>query len=271
MSELLKSIFLGGIEGLTEFLPVSSTGHLIVFADMLNFNTPISSVFEVVIQSGAILAVCIAYFQKLYNAGRGFISGDPASRRFVAAILLAFLPAAVAGAFLHDFIKEVLFSPVVVAVALILGGVAIIAAERFYRPLPSVHAVEDLTPALSIKIGIAQCLAMIPGVSRSGATIIGALLLGVERKTAAEFSFFLAIPTMVGASTYDIWKNHVALTGDSLQTIIVGFISAFLVAWLVVRWFVAFVSTRGFTPFAWYRIAFGTFILAWMYSQGAIG
>ena len=261
---LLEAIPLGAIEGLTEFLPVSSTGHLIFFADVLNFNDPAGSVFEVVIQLGAILAVCVLYFKKLWAVLLGLFRRDAASWHFAIAVLLAFLPAAVIGVLLHDFIKEVLFSPYVVGVSLIVGGIVIMAAEHFYKADPHIHATEDFTPLLALKIGFAQCLAMIPGVSRSGATIIGALLMGVERKTAAEFSFFLAIPTMFGASAYDLYKGHAALTGDGMMAIAIGFVTAFITAMLVIKWFVNFISTHGFIPFAWYRIIFGIIILGWL-------
>lgn len=264
---ILNAIALGAIEGITEFLPVSSTGHLIFYSELLGFNSGRNSVFEVVIQLGAILAVCVVYFQKLIKVAQGTFSGDPAAWRFTCAILLAFLPSALAGMLLHDFIKSALFSPYVVAISLIIGGAVIIFVERFHQKSARIYAVEDFPPLLAIKIGLAQCLAMVPGVSRSGATIIGALLMGVERKTAAEFSFFLAIPTMLGASSYDLWKAKALLTTNDLQLILIGAISAFIVAWLVIRWFVSFVSHHGFTPFAWYRIAFGIVILSWIYAS----
>jgi undecaprenyl-diphosphatase len=251
----IVAALLGIVEGLTEFLPVSSTGHLILLDELLDFQGPPGHVFEIVIQLGAILAICVLYFSRLLNVVVG-LPGDPAARRFATAVILAFLPAAVIGVILHDFIKSVLFSPLVVCVALIVGGFAILVIERM-RPVPRIHAIEKFTPALSLKIGLMQCLAMIPGVSRSGATILGALLLGVERKTAAEFSFFLAIPTMLGATVYDLWKNRADLTFDGSMLIAVGFATAFVSALLVVKWFVNFVGRHGFSPFAWYRIAIG--------------
>lgn len=260
----LDAILLGAVEGLTEFLPVSSTGHLILVADFLNFESTSNNIFEVVIQLGAILAVCVMYFERLWQVVSRGAKGDPAAWRFIAAITLAFLPAAVVGVFLHDFIKQVLFSPLVVAISLIAGGVVILAAERWHRAPAQFHAIEDFTPRLAIQIGLVQCIAMIPGVSRSGATIIGGVLMGVERKTAAEFSFFLAIPTMLGAASYDLLSAQAELTTDIMLTLLVGSATAFVVAWLVIRWFVVFVSTHGFTPFAWYRIVFGGVILAWL-------
>jgi undecaprenyl-diphosphatase len=259
MSELFDVLLLGFIEGLTEFLPVSSTGHLILLEYLTGFEGPPGKVFEVAIQLGAILAVVVLYFRRLIrevvDAPR-----DPGARRFVMAVVLAFLPAAVIGVILHKYIKEVLFSPWVVSVSLIVGGIAILAIER-WRPPPRVARVEDFSPMLAIKIGFVQCLAMIPGTSRSGATIMGALLLGVERKAAAEFSFFLAIPTMFGAVVYDLYKNRDGLTFDAGVTIAIGFVVAFIVALFVVRAFIAFISKHGFAPFAWYRIALGTVML----------
>jgi undecaprenyl-diphosphatase len=251
---------MGIIEGLTEFLPVSSTGHLILLDELIGFQGPPGHVFEIVIQLGAILAICVLYFQRLWRVVVGLPS-DPGAQRFAMAVILAFLPAAVIGVILHDFIKSVLFSPIVVCVALIVGGFAILIIERM-RPVPRVQAIEKFTPRLSLEIGLMQCLAMIPGVSRSGATILGALLLGVERKTAAEFSFFLAIPTMFGATVYDLYKNRADLTMNGSLLIAIGFVAAFFSALLVVKWFVDFVGRHGFSPFAWYRIVVGTIGLA---------
>ncbi|HET6521518.1 MAG TPA: undecaprenyl-diphosphate phosphatase [Geminicoccaceae bacterium] len=255
LSTFLEAGFLGVLEALTEFLPVSSTGHLILFVDLIGFEGPPGQVFEVVIQLGAILAVCVAFAEKLLGVAFG-LPADPGARRFALVIVLAFLPAVVLGVLLHDFIKSVLFSPYVVCVALILGGVAILAIEHA-RPTPRTWTVEQFSPALALGVGLAQCLAMVPGVSRSGATIMGALLLGVERRTAAEFSFFLAIPTMLGAAAYDLWQNRDGLTADGGLVIAVGFLAAFAAALFVVRWFIGFVGRHGFALFAWYRIALG--------------
>jgi undecaprenyl-diphosphatase len=215
--------------------------------------------FEVVIQLGAILALLLIYTQRLLGVAAA-APCDPKARRFIASILLAFLPAAVIGALAHGFIKSVLFSPWVVAVSLIVGGVAILLIERA-RPQPIIHAIEQLPLGRALAIGFVQCLAMIPGVSRSGATIMGALLMGVDRRTAAEFSFFLAIPTMFGATVYDLYKNRDSLTLDGGIVIAVGFAAAFLAALLVVRAVIGFVARHGFAPFAWYRIALGTIAL----------
>ncbi len=255
----LQVLLLGVLEGLTEFIPVSSTGHLILMEAVIGFEGPPGQVFEIAIQLGAILAVVLLYFSKLWGVLVG-LPRDPAARHFAIAVLLAFLPAAAIGVVAHGFIKSVLFSPWVVAVSLIVGGIAILLIERA-RPQPVIHAIEQLPLGRALAIGFLQCLAMIPGVSRSGATIMGALLLGVDRRTAAEFSFFLAIPTMFGATVYDLYKNRGTLTLDGGLVIAVGFAAAFISALLVVRAVIGFVARHGFAPFAWYRIALGTVAL----------
>jgi undecaprenyl-diphosphatase len=216
-------------------------------------------VFEIVIQLGAIFAVCWAYRAKLLGVATGVFS-DPDDFRFVRNLLLAFIPAMVIGVFAHGFIKSVLFSPYVVVVSLILGGIIILAVER-NLPLARHHSVENFPPTLAVLIGLCQAVAMIPGVSRSGATIMGALMLRVDRKTATEFSFFLAIPTMLAATVYDLYKNWSVLSVDSTTVIAVGFLSAFVCALLVVKSVIAFISRHGFVPFAWYRIALGIVML----------
>lgn len=258
-----NAALLGLVEGLTEFLPVSSTGHLILLVDLIGFQGPPGRVFEVAIQLGAILAICVVYFRRLWDVATN-LGRDPRAMRFVVAILLAFLPAAVIGVFAHKFIKEALFNPTVVSVALVVGGVAILVIERFL-PTPRYHEVERFPATLALKIGFFQCIAMIPGVSRSGATILGALLLRVDRRTAAEFSFFLAIPTMVGATVYDLYKNWSSMTVDDGALIAVGFVVAFIAAALVVRTLVDFVGRYGFSPFGWYRIALGSAMLVWLH------
>lgn len=257
------AILLGLLEGLTEFIPVSSTGHLILLGEMLGFKGQAEDLFKVVIQLGAILAILVVYFNKLWDVLKGLFGRRAESYRFTAAILLAFLPAAVIGVFAHSYIKSVLFNPMVVSVALVVGGVIILLAEKL-RPPPQHFTVEEFPARLSLSIGFVQCLAMIPGVSRSGATIIGALLMGVERKAAAEFSFFVAIPTMLGAAVYDLYKNREVLEVGNIGMIAVGFVMAFLSALLVVRWLVDFVGRHGFTPFAWYRIVIGSIMLGWL-------
>lgn len=262
MNIFTAAVILGLIEGLTEFLPVSSTGHLIVFGDLMGFEGPPGKTFEIMIQLGAILALVVLYFRKLIGTLLGLPS-DPAARRFALSVLIAFLPAALMGAALYSAIKAI-FSPTVVAIALIVGGLVILVVENTGRQ--AVHFAADQIPLrTSLLIGLGQTLALIPGVSRSGATIISALLLGVERKAAAEFSFFLSIPTMTGAFVYSAYKNWAALSFDNASVIAVGFVAAFLSALAVVGPFLAIVSRTGFSPFAYYRIALGTFVLTLHY------
>ncbi|MGD9614488.1 MAG: undecaprenyl-diphosphate phosphatase [Alphaproteobacteria bacterium] len=258
-SLFVSAVILGIVEGLTEFLPVSSTGHLILAGTVLGFTGPASKLFHVVIQLGAILAVCWIYRERLFDAASGVLTEAPA-RRFVANIGLAFLPAAVAGALFHLFIKEVLFSPWVVAVSLIVGGFAILLIERV-RPRPRVHSIGCMPPRTALGIGLCQIVAMIPGVSRAGATIMGGLMLRVDRPTATEFSFFLAIPTMFGAAAYDLYESRAELSFDDGLIIAVGFVAAFVAALLVVRRLVDFVGRHGFGVFAWYRIILGSIAL----------
>ncbi len=255
----LQAAVLGLVEGLTEFLPVSSTGHLILLIDLLGFQGPPGKMFEIVIQLGAILAVVWIYRVKIFNVVRG-VFFEPAAQKFTLNLILAFLPAMVIGVFAYSFIKSVLFSPWVVSVALIVGGIAILIIERAQKTA-RYHAPEEIPWPKALAIGLFQCIAMIPGVSRSGATIMGALLVGVERRTAAEFSFLLAIPTMLAATVYDLYKNRDVLTTDNLSIIAVGFLTAFLVAFAVVRTVLNFISKHGFTPFAIYRIALGVAML----------
>jgi undecaprenyl-diphosphatase len=249
------AIVLGVIEGLTEFIPVSSTGHLIFASDLLGFDPPYAKLFEIVIQLGAILAVCWLYRAKLIEITLGVFSNSD-DFRFARNVLLAFLPAVIVGVLAYGFIKRVLFSPWVVAVSLVVGGIAIFVIEAV-RPAPRHHVIDRFPVLTSIGVGLCQTLAMIPGVSRAGATIMGAMLLGVDRKAATEFSFFLAIPTMLGATVYDLWKSRHDLTTDGLGVIAIGFVVAFIAALPVVRAFVGFVSRHGFAPFAWYRIIVG--------------
>jgi len=260
--EYISAAFLGLVEGLTEFIPVSSTGHLILFIDLLGFKGPPGQVFEVVIQFGAILAIGWVYRQKFIELALG-IGARPA-QWFVRNIALAFLPAMVVGALVHDTLKELFFNPTSVAIALVIGGFGILAIER-WKPVARITSTESMGWLTALKIGLFQCISMIPGVSRSGATIMGALLLGVERKTAAEFSFFLAVPTMFAASMYDLYKARDMLTADGLDLIAVGFVVSFIVALVVVRWLIRFVQTRGFGLFAYYRIALGSIILLLTY------
>lgn len=259
----LKALLLGLVEGLTEFLPVSSTGHLILLGDLLGFEGPPGKVFEIAIQLGAILAVCLVYWRRLYDTLRG-LGRDERANRFTVNLLFAFLPAMVIGFFAHGFIKGVLFNPWVVSVALIVGGFIILVVERFVGR-GEVASVDDFRFRLSLKIGFIQCLAMIPGVSRSGATIIGARLLGVQRAAAAEFSFFLAMPTMAAATTYDLMKNWHNLSIKDGGVIGLGFLVAFLSALLVVRLVITFINRYGFAPFAYYRILLGSLMLVLLF------
>lgn len=254
------ALLLGLIEGLTEFLPVSSTAHLILFGDVLGFEGPASQTFEIVIQLGAILAVCWLYRAKLWQTIAGMLEKRPADWRFAIGILIAFFPAVIVGLLFHHFIKEVLFNPISVSVVLILGGIAILIIERL-KLQARVTSLEEMDLKLCLKIGLCQCLAMIPGTSRSGATIMGGLLLGMDRKTATEFSFFLAIPTMFAATLFDLWSNRDALSADSMELIAAGFVVAFISALVVVKALVAYVARHNFTPFAWYRIALGVIML----------
>ncbi len=259
----LNAVLMGIIEGLTEFLPVSSTGHLLLMNEILDFQGPKGNVFEIVIQLGAILAVVAVYFERLWKVAITLPTSKDA-QRFTSAVLLAFLPAMVIGFFAYEFIKSVLFNPTVVAISLIVGGFAILLIEK-KAPEPTVHEIEKMSWKTALSIGFIQCLSMIPGVSRSGATIMGSLMLRVERRVAAEFSFFLAIPTMAAATAYDLYKNYEHLTIDDGALIAVGFVTAFFSSLLVIRTFVAFVGKHGFAPFAWYRIAAGSIALIALY------
>ncbi len=264
--DFLDAALLGVVEGLTEFLPVSSTGHLILAGALLGYDEEKWKVFNVVIQLGAILAVVVLYWRTFWAVLMGLVRREPASWRFLRNILLAFLPAAVVGLAVHKQIEALLGRPDVVAVALIAGGVAILLIERFAKR-GDIAGVADVPASRALGIGIIQCISMIPGVSRSGATIMGALSLGIERRTAAEFSFFLAVPTMLGATVLELAKNGHALgqAGEvDLATIGVGFIVSFLVAIAVIRAFVAIISRSGFAPFAWYRIVAGCAALLWL-------
>ena len=266
---LLTVILLGIVEGLTEFLPVSSTGHLILAGALLGYDEDKWKVFNIVIQLGAILAVVVVYWRTFLGAAEGLFRKDPASWRFVRNILVAFLPAAVIGLALHKQIEALLSKPMVVAVALIVGGVAILIVERLAKHR-HIGGVADMSVPTTLGIGFIQCLAMIPGVSRSGATIMGALSLGVERKTAAEFSFFLAVPTMLGATALELVKNRHELSGPGAigpLAIAIGFVVAFIVALVVIRAFVSIVSRRGFAPFAWYRIIAGAAAVIWLLAR----
>lgn len=261
--ELFKVIILGLLEGLTEFIPVSSTGHLVLGGHFLGFEDA-GDTFKIAIQLGAILAICVAYREKLVWVTGGLVRRDREAWRFTTAVLLGFLPAVVIGVIAYDSIKALLNNPWGVAWALVIGGVAILAIERMVKRVKYTR-VEDFPAGLALRIGLVQCLAMIPGVSRSGATIMGSLLMGVDRKAAAEYSFFLAVPTMAGATVYDLYKQWDVLDFSQGTYIVVGFVLAFLAALAVVKTLVAFVGKHGFTPFAWYRIVIGGLALVLLF------
>lgn len=266
MNEIISIILLGIVEGVTEFLPVSSTGHLILATKLLGYDAARWGAFNVIIQLGAILAIVALYWRTIWAVGMGVLKREPKSLRFVRNVLVAFVPAAVIGLAIHKQIEALLGNAEVVAIALIVGGLAIVAVERL-APKSDIVGVADIPLPKVIGIGFLQCLAMVPGVSRSGATILGALALGVERRTAAEFSFFLAIPTMLGATALELVKNrHELMNGQGvgLGAIALGFAVSFVVALLVVKWFIGVVTRYGFIPFAVYRIIAGAIALAWL-------
>jgi len=257
---LIKAALMGIVEGLTEFLPISSTGHLILAGSLLGFHDDRAKVFEIAIQTGAILAVIIVYWQRL----RDTVVGLPTQRqaqRFTLNVLIAFIPAVVLGLLFGKAIKANLFTPVVVASTFILGGFIILWAERRAGQHTRVHSVDEMTPWDALKMGLVQCLALVPGTSRSGATIIGGMLLGLSRQTATDFSFYLAIPTLIGAGVYSLYKDWALLSAADVPMFAVGLLFAFLSAWLCIRWLLRYVASHSFVPFAWYRIAFGGLIL----------
>jgi undecaprenyl-diphosphatase len=259
MQDTIVAALLGFLEGLTEFIPVSSTGHVLLAGHFLGFEST-GKAFEVVIQLGAVLAVLGVYAARLIGVFAA-APHDPAARRFIASVLIAFLPAVVIGVIAHDFIKTVLFeTPMLIAVMLILGGVILLLVDRAELKVTQDDAMR-LPLSMALKIGVIQCLAMIPGVSRSGATIVGAMLLGASKRAAAEFSFFLAMPTMAGAFAYDLYKNRDVLSAADLNLIAVGFVVAFISAVLVVKGLLAFVSRHGYALFGWWRIIVGTVAL----------
>jgi len=266
---LIKAAIMGIVEGLTEFLPVSSTGHLILTEGLLKpgVDENVMHAFEVAIQPGAILAILIVYWQ-LITRTLGTLGSSPISRRLVANILIGFLPAAAIGFAIHKQITKYLFNGPVVAGAFIVGGLIILLVESRKDRAPRVTAINQLTAVDALKVGVCQCFGMIPGTSRSGATIIGGLLVGLSRPVATEFSFFLAIPTLIGASVLEVFKvRHELAAGASeyLPMFAIGFVVSFLAAWVCVRWLLRYVATHTFIPFAWYRIAFGIVVLAtWM-------
>jgi undecaprenyl-diphosphatase len=269
---LFKAVILGVVEGLTEFLPISSTGHLILVGDLLDFNDDRGKAFEVIIQFGAILAVCWEFREKLLKVASSF-AGSASSRRFILNLLIASAPAMSLGFVFGKHIKAVLFSPIPVASAFIVGALIIFWAERRQEKITTItahiHSVDDLSYLDALKVGIAQCAALIPGTSRSGATIIGGMLFGLPRAVATEFSFFLAIPVIGGATAYELlklWKNPVTISGEFSIAIVIGFVAAFISAFICVRWLIHYVAHHNFIPFAWYRIVFGLLVLITSYS-----
>ncbi|UWR33757.1 undecaprenyl-diphosphate phosphatase [Sulfitobacter sp. W027] len=258
-STTLIAAFLGLLEGLTEFIPVSSTGHLLTAGYFLGFHSA-GRTFEVVIQLGAVLAILTVYSARLW-AVFSAAPHDPQARRFIWSVLLAFLPAVVIGVLAHDFIKTVLFeTPMLIAIMLVLGGVVLLVVDRI-APAPTYSDATKFPPSMAFKIGVIQCLAMVPGTSRSGATIVGALLLGSSKRAAAEFSFFLSMPTMAGAFAYDLYQNRDVLDASAMGEIAVGFAMAFISAVIVVRWVLDYVSRYGYALFGWWRILVGGVVI----------
>jgi undecaprenyl-diphosphatase len=262
---LLKALLLGVVEGLTEFLPISSTGHLILAGDLLGFTGEKAKVFELVIQTGAMLAIVWEYRGRFGRVVSG-LPGDRAARRFVLNLAVAFLPAAALGLLFGSAIKAQLFRPVPVALAFIVGGVIILWVERRGQRAPRVEEVDAMTWCDALKVGCAQALALVPGTSRSGATIIGGMLFGLSRRAATEFSFFLAVPTLIAAGAYDLYKNRALLRADDVSIFAIGSVAAFVSAFLCVRWLLRYIASHDFTLFAWYRILFGAAVLATAYT-----
>ena len=261
---LVKAAVMGIVEGLTEFLPISSTGHLILTGSLLGFTDEKSKVFDIAIQTGAIFAVMWVYWQRLRETAAG-LGHSAKAKRFTLNVAIAFVPAVVLGLLFGKAIKAHLFTPVVVASTFILGGLVILWAERRAGTAVRIAGVDDMSPLDALKVGLVQCLAMVPGTSRSGATIIGGMLLGLSRRAATEFSFYLAMPTLIGAGVYSLYKERALLSVADLPLFSVGLVFSFIAAWLCVRWLLRYISTHDFVPFAWYRIAFGIVVLltAW--------
>ena len=261
---LIKAALMGVVEGLTEFLPISSTGHLILAGALLGFNDDKAKVFDIAIQTGAIGAVILVYWQKIRTTIVS-LPTDAQARQFAVNVLIAFVPAVLLGLLFGKAIKAHLFTPMVVASTFILGGVVILWAERRQAQLPGavrIQEVDDMTWKDALKVGLVQCLAMVPGTSRSGATIIGGMLMGLSRKAATDFSFYLAIPTLIGAGAYSLFKERALLSWADVPMFGVGLLASFVSAWLCVRWLLRFIATHSFTGFAWYRIVFGLVVLA---------
>lgn len=263
----LKALVLGLVEGFTEFLPISSTGHLIIAAQLLDFNDDKGKVFDIVIQSGAMLAVLWEYRARFFGA-LAHATRDASARRFLVNLFIAFVPAAVLGLAFGSVIKAHLFNAVAVAAAFIVGGIVILLVDRRERPA-RIERVDDMRWTDALKVGFAQAFALIPGTSRSGATIIGGMLFGMSRRVATEFSFFLAVPTLLAAGAYDLYKHRALFSAADVPMFGVGLITAFVAAFLCIRWLVRYVATHDFTVFAWYRIAFGALVL-WTAYAGVV-
>jgi undecaprenyl-diphosphatase len=264
---LVKAAIMGIVEGLTEFLPISSTGHLILAGALLGFDDDKAKVFDIAIQTGAIFAVILVYWQKIRETLVA-LPTDKQAQQFALNVLIAFIPAVILGLLFGKAIKANLFTPTVVATTFIIGGFIILWAEARHKKNPAatrVHDVDSMTTGDAIKVGLVQCLAMIPGTSRSGATIIGGMLLGLSRKAATDFSFFLAMPTLIGAGVYSLYKERALLSVADVPMFAVGLVFSFLSAWLCIRWLLRYISSHSFVPFAWYRIGFGVVVLvtAW--------
>ena len=261
---LLKAAIMGIVEGLTEFLPVSSTGHLILAGSLLGFTDDKSKVFDIAIQTGAIGAVIIVYWQRVWGTLKA-LPTEQQAQRFALNVFIAFVPAVVLGLAFGKLIKAALFIPTVVASTFIIGGFIILWAEKRQAATVRVSSVDEMTPLDAVKVGLVQCLAMIPGTSRSGATIIGGMLFGLSRQTATEFSFYLAMPTLIGAGVYSLYKERALLSAADIPMFGVGLLFSFLSAWVCVRWLLRYISTHNFVAFAYYRIAFGCMIFLTSY------
>lgn len=262
---LIKAAIMGVVEGLTEFLPISSTGHLILAGSLLGFDDAKAKVFDIAIQTGAIFAVILVYWQKI----RSTVVALPSSRqaqRFALNVFIGFLPAVVLGLLFGKYIKAHLFTPIVVATTFILGGFVILWAEKRQSAHVRVQTVDEMTPLDALKVGLVQCLAMIPGTSRSGSTIIGGMLMGLSRQAATDFSFFLAIPTLIGAGVYSLYKERALLSMADIPMFATGLFFSFISAWLCVRWLLRYIASNSFVPFAWYRIVFGIIVLVTAFS-----
>ena len=262
---LIKAAIMGIVEGLTEFLPISSTGHLILAGSLLGFTDEKAKVFEIAIQTGAIFAVMLVYWQKIRET-LVQLPTEKKAQQFALNVFIAFVPAVILGLLFGKAIKANLFTPVVVASTFIIGGFIILWAEKRQQTAVRVQSVDDMSALDAIKVGLVQCLALIPGTSRSGATIIGGMLLGLSRKAATDFSFFLAMPTLIGAGVYSLYKERAVLSMTDIPMFAVGLLFSFISAWLCVRWLLRYISTHNFVPFAWYRIVFGIVVLVTAYT-----